>query len=181
MKRDRPNTDWCQIFVGLRCAPGLLAAVGWGGDPAKEISEAMACVEAVRRRVPRGTLADRSRSVLVVGDGTSPRVGAMLAVRSGWSVVSVDPAMRLDGPHPRIDRLVCRRDRVEAVDELFDVVIACHSHAPVAATQARLKPGGLGVTLECCVSWTSAPGLIESYEDHWCLSAARTMRVWGAA
>ena len=181
MSKDRPNTDWCQVFVGLRCAPGLLSVVGWGGDPAKEISEAMACAEAVRRRVPHGALADRRRSVLVVGDGVSPRVGAMVALRSGWSVLSVDPLMRVVGPHPTISRLTCQRDRIEAVDGLFDIVIACHSHAPVVATQARLKPGGLGVTLECCVSWASAPGLIESYEDPRCLSAARTVRVWGVA
>lgn len=146
-------------FLNLRVAPLLMSAVSWSGKPAKEITESYATLKAVLAHAEeRGFDRAAARvSVLVVGDGTSPRTAALVACLTGWTVTSIDPLLRVDGPHPEIRRLTCVRGRLEEHPELrADIVIGVHSHATPKATRAAVLPGGFLVVMPCCVPWAPA-------------------------
>lgn len=163
-------------FLVGSSAPSLLKAVSWTTDPTKEITESLAVIEpALRWAEPRG-LRGRNLQALVVGDGTTPRTGALLASLTAWSVTSVDPMMK--EKHYGIPRLTAVKGHAREVEGLFDVVLAPHSHAPVRRTRARAKPGGLVVALPCCVDWAPA-NYPTVYVDDACLSPARTVIVEG--
>ncbi len=166
-------------FMELTTAPLLLSAVSWGGDPTKEITESLACWEAVMQWVAATgrSQRDRSMSVLVVGDGRSPRTGALVACMSAWTVTSIDPKAASEGPHPTVQRLTTIRARLEERPDLrADVVIAPHSHASPEATRAACLPGGVVVAMPCCVPWAVLPHT-RTYADHACLSPDRTVYV----
>lgn len=178
------GSDYCSDFLHLRAAPYLLAQIYWGSaNVPKEISEAMTCVENLFRFLGAHERADKSKSAISVGDGVAPRVGALLALRTGWNVTAVDPLMRISGEHPKIKRLVCRPCQIERVSEQADYVVACHSHAPLQHTLERCKPGGLIVGLICCVPWSDfeiekAGGqIISRISDPRCISPAREVVV----
>jgi len=182
--RHYKGADYCSDFLHLKAAPYLLAHVYWGpGNVPKEISEAMACVENLFRFVGAHTRADSSKSAISIGDGVAPRVGALLALRTGWTVTSVDPLMRISGAHPKVKRLTCLNTQIERVKAQVDFVLACHSHAPIKETLARCKPGGLVVGLICCVPWSdheiekNGGRVISRILDLRCISPAREVVV----
>ncbi len=162
-------------FVCYRSANLLLSAVSWGSDPPKEITESMsvvlAALEAAKEAgIERG---DPTISCLVVGDGRSPRTGALVALLTGWEVTSIDPALRQVGPHPTVRRLTSICGKLESYPLWqADIVLAVHSHASVAATRAALNPRGVLVSMPCCVPWTPGPGAVVR-EAEGCLSPAR--------
>lgn len=162
-------------FVCFAAAPLLLSAVSWGSDPPKEITESLSVTNATLLAA-RGAGIDRGSrdiSCLVVGDGCWPRTGALVALLTGWQVTSIDPALRLAGPHPKVRRLTAIRAKLEDYPDLrADVVLAVHSHATVAATRAAVKPGGVLVSMPCCVPWAPAEGATVT-EAAGCLSPAR--------
>ena len=79
-------------FLSWGCGRHLL---GLGLFPdAKEITESMACLQAATEHLPETVrLADSDVVALVIGDGRTPRTAALLAMRSKWSVISIDPAL----------------------------------------------------------------------------------------
>ena len=92
-------------LLKLDCAPELLALKIF--PDAKEVSESFSMYEALYRHVgineiPVNPINDLSsytgdNVVLVVGDGSTPRIGALCAFMLGkkdWVVYSVDPQMR---------------------------------------------------------------------------------------
>ena len=80
-------------FLRWRCALDLIEM---GLFPnAQEISESMACLSAIERHLAHITrLSDTSTTCVVIGDGSTPRTAALLAMRSKWRVLSVDPALQ---------------------------------------------------------------------------------------
>ena len=64
--------------------------------PTKELTESMACFNAIRNYLllNKGPFDPKDEGVtaLVIGDGSTPRTGALLALRTSWQVTSVDPA-----------------------------------------------------------------------------------------
>ena len=59
----------------------------------KEISESMACLQVA---LEQGLAPARDPNVLavVIGDGRTPRTAALLAMRTQWQLVSIDPALQ---------------------------------------------------------------------------------------
>ena len=138
----------------------LLGVVNWGGSPLKELSESISAFDAVWRVSRQLGLAqnDPSVSVLVVGDGTTPRTGALIARSSAWQVTSIDPLLKRNGPYP-VKRLSCVKGRLEDYPELSaDIVVAVHSHATVDATRAACRCPGAVVSMPCCVPWPIQDG-----------------------
>lgn len=85
------NPRFIDTFLRWECGRFLL---GLGLFPnVQEITESMACVEALREHLPEVLLTDRDVVAVVVGDGRTPRTGALLAMRTKWACVSVDPAL----------------------------------------------------------------------------------------
>lgn len=103
-RRSSPNLGYLDQFVQLTCAPAMLRLRLF--PDAKEITESMACVHAVRQHLrilecePASGHGGRGCSaIVVVGDGFAPRTGAIMAFLfggAGWDVYSVDPELRLD-------------------------------------------------------------------------------------
>ncbi len=175
---------WTNRFIRLKCAPDLLVL---GMYPnAKEITESMSAVEAVLRCCRGPILGDQRVQAYVIGDGSTPRTGAMLAMRTRWTVHSIDPALKDRERNGRVQRLHVHRCKAEeftlvpwpAWDLQLSVVVAVHSHAPFGPFWARVPSPKLGIAIPCCVPQEAdAPPLIE-YEDMGNASPCRTVKVW---
>ena len=154
-----------------------LIMAGWGAKPFKELTESLAVLDvaldlARYSRLERG---DPSVTVLV-GDGHSPRTGALVAMETGWTVTSIDPVLSVDGPHPKIARLTCIRARLEDRPDLCArLVLAPHSHAPPELTR-RAASGGQVVSMPCCVPWPLHAG-VETRISKACVARDRTVYI----
>lgn len=170
-------------FLRRRSTPEILRYVSFGLDPVKEITESCVSWLVVCRWLEyrRWSLGDAAKRLLVVGDGRTPRTGVIAAASSAWDVWSVDPLLRPKDWHAagRLTTVAAplelRDGRAWAgphdVTASFDVVVAVHSHAPVDATRAACKPGGVLVALPCCVAWPLDRG--ETWVDDRVLSPDR--------
>ncbi len=166
-------------FTRLQCAPDLLA---WCVFPnAKEITESFAAYQAVRKMFKEFSNPDVR--VHVVGDGHSPRTGAVFAARSAWEVHSIDPLLRIEkASFSRIDRLHLHKEKVQDYTpepfEGVDIVVAVHSHAPFGDLWHRLEGPKLGIAMPCCVPQNTGYEPDHTYEDYGIHSPHRTILVW---
>ncbi len=159
-------------FFTLKCAPQLLPLFPNG----KEVTESMSVYNAIRR-LKIAALDDSSTTVVVVGDGHSPRTGALCALRSAWQVVSIDPAMRLR--EYNIRRLTCLKDKVESLNLSYDkvVILAVHSHATMANTLEHINARKRSlVSMPCCVPYDGECDV--EYVDEGVWSPKNTVKVW---
>ena len=179
-----PTARYMNDLFRLRCAPGLLAT---GYYPnAKEFSESSGAYRAAVRHLPAIDLDDRGVIALVVGDGNTPRTGAMFAFRSAWTAVSVDP--RLKTEKTDVQRLYPIKAKIEEAEDLREwvgasavVVVAVHSHAslPAAVERAKALSGHVAcIAMPCCVRQDLAVAPDGQYEDWGVLSPKRTIKVW---
>lgn len=170
-------------FTMLRCAPDLLALRLYPNP--KEITESMAAFDAVRQYVmkPAGfEYDDPDVAIVCVGDGCTPRTGALFAMRSNWSVISIDPALP-DRVYP-IKRLTLQRRKVE--DEVLHlnlmrqvVIVQVHSHANLALSLAHIKaPRRHLITIPCCVPHEILNKPYIGYDDAGIWSPKRTVKIW---
>lgn len=200
VKLKSPSLRYLNEFFALKCSQGLLTTRVFGAsNPAKEVTEAFAMFRGIAAIWEDG-LANYKRDdvrLIVIGDGRTPRLGATVALRSNWTVISVDPDLHETwaGPHnlpgdfkydPQgIKRLCCVRDKGENC--LFDypdeeVVVAFpHSHAPMEAVLRRVIAKRMHVVANpCCVS-SHVPGRLfpdHSYLDWGIHSAKREIQIW---
>jgi len=87
----RINLRYIDNFLRWDCGRVLLEM---GLFPnAKEISESVACLEAVTTRLDL-PLTCTDTVAIVIGDGRTPRTAALLAMRTKWArIISIDPAL----------------------------------------------------------------------------------------
>lgn len=80
------------LFLRWDCSHVLLSM---GLFPnAQEITESMACLNAMEKHLPMLRFSEPDTLCLVVGDGVSPRTAALIAMRTKWRrVVSIDPVL----------------------------------------------------------------------------------------
>jgi hypothetical protein len=92
----KPSLRYLDEFVTLKCAPDLLTAKIF--PDAKEITESMAAFNAYRRHL-MGRIDINNPRVLViaVGDGIHPRTSSLFAMRTKFTCISVDPALKIQG------------------------------------------------------------------------------------
>lgn len=181
-------------LIGLDTAPELLALRIWPNS--KEVTEAMAayraCVRAVYHKSSMPPKADNSVAVFVIGDGSTPRLGALIAFRTKWRVTSIDPQMNDEwvGYEPKdIKRLWVLKNNVEDVPDIYPVadhvVLAFpHSHATTKSAIDKLKLWPHQklhvVWLPCCRS-PIVPGRKfpdTAYDDHGIWSQERAVYIW---
>lgn len=184
-------------------APRAADLLGYGLFPnAKEVTESFAAYAAAQRHLPDIKLSDRLVTCIVVGDGSTPRTGAVFAFQSAWRCISVDPRLVETGRHgvpdkgrrgPRarpasrgwsgIDRLEVRKAKIEDVHISCNgpaVIVAVHSHASLEASIAAVSAPRIAVVaLPCCVPLV-VPGQSPdiTYEDLDVLSPERRVKVW---
>ena len=178
----KPSMRYLDEFVKLKCAPDLLAS---GVFPnAKEITESLTCYNAARQHLRKEfPLNDKDIRCFVVGDGNTPRTGAIFAMRTAWRVISIDPRLKPDKEY-NIDRLNVYAVRVEdlcgmpPIGEGKVVLVACHSHAN---WEQMLKPFSSVtklaiIALPCCEPVGKDPDV--EYADWGCWSPCRTVKIW---
>jgi len=179
MRRNR----YLEEFTMLTCAPDLLLAKVYPN--AKEITEAMGMFHAA---IPYGELklCGVPHTAVVVGDGHTPRLGALLAFRTNWNVYSVDPEMRVDKYANAFKRLVILKDKIENVK--IDcagqpaVLFMPHSHANMCDAIASLDNYETlkVISMPCCVSipeaWSRVPHT--AYADKDVNSEKNWIHIW---
>lgn len=125
------NNYYLHRFFKLNTAPFLLSLKVFPN--LKEITESFAAFAAIQDNLV-GRFFDRSDDidVYVVGDGHTPRTGALIACLTKWNVYSIDPLMR-----PKkwdVKRLITYRGK--SSDFKFSgktaLIVCVHSHAPIS-------------------------------------------------
>jgi hypothetical protein len=165
-------------FLGLRCAPELLEARLFPNG--KEVTESMSAYVAVRKHVHRlcgFEFGQDDVNVLVVGDGHQPRTGALFAMRSKWSVTSVDPLLRCGSTLGEVNlngikilRLSTFRSRIEELSLDYRgrklIIISVHSHAKNSDVVAGIKfDTAHVVSIPCCVFQPPVSDSFVEFED----------------
>ncbi len=147
----RYGTKYLHLLFRLRCAPDLL---GLGIYPnLKEWTEACSM-----HRAAWSLTQEEDVTALVIGDGRAPRVGAMLAFRTPWNVVSCDPCMNGRWESAGIRRLACLVKRGEEIvhgdvpESETLLIMLPHSHfdAPLPSVTDKFKRVAL-ISMPCCV------------------------------
>jgi hypothetical protein len=141
----------------------------------KEISEAMAMVDAVQRALKNTKISynkSGSVSVFVVGDGKTPLCAAAVCLHlpSHFQYYSIDPILKPIS----LDTTAGSSSRAEYgnrfhqftgfsqdfpllpdnSDSSLSLVVACHSHAPLQEFWTRLSSPKIAVTLPCCAHYS---------------------------
>lgn len=167
-------------FISHRAAGTLLQKRMFPN--AKEITETVGISLAALSRFPRSEPA----TVVVIGDGHTPRTGAWIASNSAWEVTSVDPAMREREwgiPKLRSIRAKVQDTPLPQADRLL--LVLPHAHVCLgdnwitSALSAARKEWAV-ISLPCCVQHRTCMGDDPSmvYADAEIISEKREIRVW---
>jgi hypothetical protein len=189
-----PSNPYVDQFLGLKCAPDFLASrVLPRNNQSKEISECMGALTAVRETLGASRFGDREVNLLDVGCGHAPRAAALFALMTTWTCEGVDPVLKRQakgvsncfGLPLTLEQWASDQDDVIVNGTSPLVVVAVHSHAPLAPLEAQIgRRELLVVALPCCV-----PQMIRrpdgtlyqctrTYQDPHVLSEQRTVKVW---
>jgi hypothetical protein len=146
----RSCTKYLDDFIALKCAPDLLALKVFPNI--KEITESQSAYYACKRLF-RPT--DESVTAVCVGDGSTPRTGALLAFRTKWNVFSVDPALaRKADEYSSVQRLTVVPKKIEDFELHTDgpmLIVAVHSHAKLSVCLSKLSGTSVHVvSMPCC-------------------------------
>jgi len=168
-------------WFGMRCGADLHAL---GIYPnAKEVTESMAAKHALRRILGQESAGWRNVVCWCIGDGASPRTGALLAFTTRWKVVSIDPRLRQFSSFQSIDRLTVVSGKAEDYDYAADggaihLIVGVHSHAPWNDIWNRTPERKIGVAIPCCVPHSCVGFEIARYYDWGIWSPCREVIVW---
>lgn len=198
----KPSLTYLDEFIGLTCAPDLLALKLFPN--AKEITESMAMFQAVVRTARGVDTKDKKTKLFVIGDGSTPRTAAMFAFRTSWSCWSIDPALSMTTNHFTIKRLSLIKDKVESINGDYlstlqetiadggrNILVLPHAHVPHSSLE-KLFPDvtnwsaktNMVVTMPCChpfkeqqETWHGRkPDIV--YHDWRVHSPEREIRIW---
>lgn len=150
-------------FMGMKAAPDMLIR---GLFPnAKEITESFGAFEATKY-LPVDWKDDIA--VVCVGDGHTPRTGAVFAFCTKWECVSVDPMLKVNKAW-NVDRLTTKRFKIQDTFLEFDkpcIICMVHAHVMVSETLPYIKaPIRHLITMECCVNLEHKAIPVADYED----------------
>ena len=185
-KQVQSNLDW------VMTSKSGLDLLSLGIYPnVKEISEASSITRFLHKQY-RSWTKYSDVLVVVVGDGASPRVGAMLAFRTNWNVVSIDPLLRDDSKWNGIKKLYLISKRYEDVNTQdieaplhnFTLYVFPHAHVEINEALRVLQPvfgiaAGV-VAMPCCQKQDVVDDIYPTLvvEDFGCLSPRRTIKLW---
>ena len=186
----KPSLRYLNEFTRLKCGSDLLRSKVFPN--AKEITESMGAYNALRTHLQGDfPLGDDKITCVVVGDGTTPRTGALFAYRTNWNVVSIDPEMDRDFMKPGdtleewqdIERLWVARKKIEEVslDHIVGklLIVCVHSHAKLSeCVKKRPSSPKTIINLPCCVKpdLNIKPDI--SYEDYAIHSEKRIVEIY---
>ncbi|MDD4996375.1 MAG: hypothetical protein PHW15_02815 [Patescibacteria group bacterium] len=156
----------------------------------KEISESWALLEAAKKHV--GNINDSI--VIVIGDGASPRTGAIFAYFTKANVFSIDPnfnilhwiehydkQMKMGYTPQRLKLFKLKASEVKI--NCFNkqcIVIWPHSHAPMNDFNVLNALTRIDIALPCCIpipnNWMTIPHIV--FDDINIISPKRTIHIW---
>jgi hypothetical protein len=177
-------------FIESFTSENVIALFSRYKNAAKEITESWGMLEAAKKL-------DVNLSeckVVAVGDGASPRTGAVFAYYSGADVISLDPnanighweehceKQTLMGYPPQ--RIVFLKNKIEDIEinclEKTVIVVWPHSHADMNNTHIGNYSRRIDIAMPCCVAipnnWKEKPHI--SYTDYNVLSEKRDIHIW---
>lgn len=151
----------------------------------KEITESCGAYEVVFHKTTKYALNDPAVTVVVVGDGNTPRTAAMFAMRTAYTCLSIDPRLKKDKIkywENNIQRLKCYPCRVEDMTTMtFDklLIIAVHSHANLQTTVDKfIAKERMVIAIPCCVAQELNYKPDMEYVDESIWSPCNTVKVW---
>lgn len=150
----------------------------------KEISESMGAFNAVKEHLNYDSN-DESVTVVVVGDGNTPRTGSIFAFMTKWNVISVDPIMNVSDGYGEntfdIKRLLTFKSKIENMIIIEDkVIIVCvHSHAKTSNCLKHVNGRQRSlVSIPCCFKPDIDQKPDVTYIDHGILSPKNEVMIW---
>jgi len=183
------STTHLDDFLKSRCALDVLPFFQCN-EPAKEVTESMAAFRWAKKALWEEGADNPAKCedvvCLVVGDGVLPRTGALVAHKSRWHVVSVDPLLRIHDSRIRnVKRLSCIQAKIEDVQgdacwANVGVILAVHSHAPLQVAWDKVRAERkVCVAMPCCVE-QDLKGLEpwKEVRDPGVLSDKNLVRIW---
>lgn len=133
--------------------------------------------------------------VIVVGDGASPRTGAIFAYYTKAEVTSIDPVFNIGHwcehvakqtvmgfPPQRLSIFDKRIEDLKSLDckNRQVIVVWPHSHACMNNCKVHNYTKRVDIAMPCCVkipsNWLFRPHIV--YEDKWVLSPHKTIHIW---
>lgn len=167
-------------MMGCSCFPDLLSFKIF--PDGKEITESCGAYNFFRNpQKEHFELGDPSVSVIVVGDGCTPRTASLFAFRSAWTCISIDPNLKWKN-RGRVSRLFCIQKKVEDVKSFhFDklVLIHVHSHARLEDSVSKFTANKrIVLSMPCCVAQIRERTPDHSYIDNSVWSPHNKIDVW---
>lgn len=197
----KPSKKYFDEFLRSHCSLDLLSLELFPNS--KEITESFAAYNAVRKHLwSCFSPDDNAVTLVVVGDGRTPRTAATFAFRTKWYCISVDPALNRDKIQiweSKIQRLHCFANTIQdfsnaKITSEKMVVVAVHAHVRIEEILNAVDCTLLGlVSNECCVPQKIDPRHLLSphslrqslllqlsveYDDWGIWSPKRTIKVW---
>ena len=192
LKTKKVSLRYLDEFIKLKCASNLIQANLFPN--AKEITESMGAYNTVRKYLwERFHPGDSNVICIVVGDGHTPKTGALFAYRTRWTILSIDPVMyraKLDMGQglyapAGIERLTVVRDKIQSrylgipLETKKILFICIHSHAKLSDCIKQVKGAkACLVNIPCCIpsDLSSLPDI--SYEDWGIHSEKRKIEIY---
>lgn len=144
----------------------------------KELTESLATVEAIRNHLSDvARLDDPDVTAVVIGDGMTPRTGALLSLYTHWEIHTIDPIMKTDekynvagnlAQYPCIVQDVMIRPHSTTAPKVVLILVHCHVTLPTALNCLLLPemPCSVSiVTCPCCQFVKLHPTLFDEPAD----------------
>ena len=158
-------------FLSLRCCTDMVNLKLFPNG--KEITESFGAFRAVSHYV------GLSGDIFCIGDGRTPRTGALFAFMTKLNVWSIDPDVL--GDWTAINNLAVIRAKIEDVPQFVTdkaVIVSVHSHAPVQAMWDSVKAREKWmIHIPCCTTdMLGFPALC--YQDKSIKSPKNIIYIW---
>jgi len=155
------STKYLDEFFRSKCAPDVLPYFQCD-NPTKEITESMSALVHARKILGYESSMRKDVICLIPGDGVLPRTGALVAHKTKWNVLSIDPIMNIEkfvnmNLKHWVERLTVERSQIEntiykEIPCTVGVILMVHSHASIKHALKILRPRDrvIIVSIPCC-------------------------------
>jgi hypothetical protein len=162
------TTQYIDRFLNLNCINDLLPFFLKSNHPAKEISESFAVYNIAQQLPQYQDDQFANTTIFVIGDGNTPRTGALFAYLSKADVISIDPTFNWEfwlSIKDKTRRLLCLKERYENVKlETLNIrvnILIVSPHAHVYADRILSKYIANGnrsmIVIPCCCQAIQLP------------------------
>jgi hypothetical protein len=147
---------------------------------AKELTESMGMYNAIRHAKLK---LSGDYNCIVVGDGHTPRTGALVAMRTNYDCYSIDPLMRLKYKWQNINRLNIYDLKIQDMYlsmDIHTILMLPHAHVSIKTCLENIKaPSFTIISMDCCFDNSdidTPPDL--DYVDVDIISEKNRIKIW---